>query len=62
MDEGASLEDISGLLGKWFTKNHTKLSVLAAADDGGGDDTRENDDGICRYCQIAKDGSMNHVL
>ena len=46
---------------KWFTKDHTKLSILTAAD-GGGDDTRENDDGTCCYCQTAKDGSMNYVL
>ena len=41
MDDGASVEGISRLLGKWFTKDHTKLSILAAADDGGGDDTTE---------------------
>ena len=60
MGVGASVED-SRLLGKWFTKDHTKLSILAAADYGGSDDTSE-DDGTWCYCQIAKDGSMNHVL
>ena len=39
-----------------------KLSILAAADDDGGDDTSKNDNGTWCYCQIAKDGSMNHVL
>ena len=62
MDDGVSVEGMSGLLGKWFRKDHTKLSILAAADDGGGDDTSENGDGTCCYCQTAKDGSMNHVL
>ena len=62
MGDGASVEGISRLLGKWFTKDHTKLSILAAADVGGGNDIRENDDGTCCYCQTAKDGSMNHVL
>ena len=52
------MEGISRLL----AKDHTKLSILAAADDGGGDDTSENDDRTWCYCQIAKDGSMNHVL
>ena len=60
MGDGASVEGISRLLGKWFTTDHTKLPILAAAD--GGDDTSENDDGTWCYCQIAKDGSMNHVL
>ena len=60
MEGGASVEGISRLLGKWFTTNHTRLPILAAADDG--DDTSENDDGTCCYCQIAKDSSMNHVL
>ena len=56
---GASLEGISRLLRKWFTRDHTKISVLAvAADDS--DDTSEDDDGAWCYCQIAKDGSMNH--
>ena len=45
MDDGASVEGISRLLGKWFTTDHTKLPILAAADGGGGDDTSENDDG-----------------
>ena len=62
MDDGASVEGISRLLGKLFTKDHTKLSILAATDDGDGDGTRENDDGACCYCQTAKDGSINHVL
>ena len=62
MGDVASVEGISRLLGKWFTKDHTKLSILAAADDGGDDDTSKNDDGTWCYCQIAKDGSMNHVL
>ena len=64
MDDGASVEGFSRLLGKWFTKDHSKLSILATADDGGGDDTSENDDidWTCCYCQVAKDGSMNHVL
>ena len=62
MCDGASVEGISRLLGKWFTKENTKLSILAAVDDGGGDDTSENDDGTWCYCQIAKDGSMNHVV
>ena len=44
MDGGASVEGISRLLGKWFTKDHTKLCILAAADDGGGDDKSKNDD------------------
>ena len=60
---GASLEGISRLLGKLFTKDHTKLSILAAVGDGGGgDDTSENYDGTWCYCQITKDGFMNHVL
>ena len=62
MDDGASVKGISRLLGKWFTKDRTKFSISADADDGGGDDTSENDDGTWCYCQIAKDGSMNHVL
>ena len=60
MDDRALVEDISRLLGKWFTMDHTRLPILAAAD--GGDDTSGNDDGTQYYCQIAKDGSMNHVL
>ena len=44
MGDGASVEGISTLLGKWFTRYHTKLPILAAADDGG--DTSEDDDGI----------------
>ena len=56
------MEGISRLLGKCFIRDHTKLPILAVADDGGGDDTSENDDGIWCHCQIAKDGSMNHVL
>ena len=55
------MEGFSRLLGKWFTKDHTKLSILAVADDSG-DDISENDDWTCCYCQIAKDGFMNHVL
>ena len=42
--------------------HHTKLPILAVADGGGQDDTSENDDGMWCYCQIAKNGSMNHVL
>ena len=53
MGDGASVKGISRLLGKWFTKDHTKLSILAAADDGGVDDTSEIDDGTWCYCQIA---------
>ena len=41
-------------------KGPRQAFYLAAAD--GGDDTSENDDGTWCYCQIAKDGSMNHVL
>ena len=48
MDDGASVEGISRLLGKWFTKDHSDLSILAAADDGGGDG--KNDDGTWCYC------------
>ena len=62
MGDGASVEGISRLLGKWFTRDHTKLPILAAADDGVGDDTSENDDGTWCYCQIAKDGSTNYML
>ena len=62
MDDGASVEGISRLLGKWFIKYPIKLSILAVADDGGGEDTSANDNGTLCYCQIAKDGSMNHVL
>ena len=51
---------ISRLLGKWFTTDHTKLPILAAAD--GGDGTSENDDGTWCYCQTAKNSSINHVL
>ena len=40
------MEGISTLLGKWFTRDHTKLPILAAADD---DDTSE-DDGMWCYC------------
>ena len=56
------MEGFSRLLGIWFAKDHSKLSILVATDNGGGDDTSENDDGTCCNCQIAKDGSMNHVL
>ena len=60
MGDGASVECISRLLGKYLTvRDHTKL-FLAAAD--GGDDTSEDDNGMWCYCQTAKDGSMNHVL
>ena len=62
MGDGASVEGISRLLGTWFTIDHTKLPILSAADGGGGDDTSENDGGTWCYCQIAKDGSMNHVI
>ena len=31
-------------LGKWFTRDHTKFPILAAADDDG--DTSEDDDGM----------------
>ena len=58
MGDGASVEGIFRLP----AKDHTKLSILAAADDGGDDDTSKNDDGTWCYCQIAKDGSTNHVL
>ena len=59
MGDGASVEGISTLLGKWFTRDHTTLPILVAADDDG--DTSEDDDGMWCYCRIAKDGSMNHV-
>ena len=62
MMEHHAVESISRLLEKWFTKDHTKLFILAAADAGSSDDTSKNDDGTWYYCQIAKDGSMNHVL
>ena len=42
MGDGASVEGISRLLGKYLTiRDHTKLPILAAAD--GGDDTSEDD-------------------
>ena len=44
MGDGAPVEGISRLLGKWFTRDHTKLPILAAADDDG--DTSEDDDGM----------------
>ena len=52
------MENISKLLGKWFIRDHTKLPLLAAADD----DTSQDNDGTWCYYRIAKDGSMNHVL
>ena len=63
MGEGASVEVISRLLGKWLTnvRDHTKLPILAAADDGA-DDTSEDYNGMWFYCPIAKDGSMYDVL
>ena len=35
MGDGASVEGISTLLGKWFTRDDTKLPMLAAAYDDG---------------------------
>ena len=62
MGDGASVEVISRLLGKWLKKDHTKLSILAAGDDGGSDDTSKNDDGTRCYYQITKHGSKNLAL
>ena len=41
-------------------KGPHQASYFSTAD--GGDDTSEDDNGMWCYCQIAKDGSMNHVL
>ena len=50
---------MEGISRKWFTRDHTKLPILvAAADDDGDVNTME---GTCCYCQMTKDGSMNHV-
>ena len=48
---------IPELLGKWFTRDHTKLPIVAAITDGD-DDSSEDDDGTWCYCQTAKGGSM----
>ena len=48
---------IPELLGKWFTRNHTKLpNVVATTDDEG--NANEDDDGTWCYCQIAQGGSV----
>ena len=44
MGDGASVEGISTLLGKWFTRDHAKLPILAVADDNG--DTSKDDNGM----------------
>lgn len=46
---------IPELLGKWFTRDHTKLPTVVATTD---DDPNEDDDGTWCYCQVAKGGSM----
>lgn len=46
---------IPELLGKWFTRDHTKLPTVVVTTN---DDPNEDDDGTWCYCQIAMGGSM----
>ena len=49
---------IPELLGKWFTRNHTKLPHIVFTTDDHDDPNKDDDDGTWCYCQIPKGGSM----